>query len=320
MKKIGLLILPFLFSGCFLFSDVVKSERLESSAGGFEQTEYEYSFGRLVRMTETSSRFTNENVTVYEYDSSGRRALYSYSEGGNEIYRVETTYFDDGRTNTRYFDVHGEEIKQGTNVFTYDEDGRLEKSFFRSTLNYDTTTETIRYSYTSKGQIKQVKQSFFDGYELTVNFAYDDEGRTNRIVYATDSDWQKYEFEYDETGRAVKMVYCTSDGLTNIKTTEFDSSGNLALLKTDYGSGVWESYSYDYDESGNLLKESYENSYGDETITSYSYAKSGRLLEKEIVSGTLTTLTIYDYDLFGRLKSERVEYPGGTWEEAVYSY
>jgi RHS repeat-associated protein len=228
---------------------------------------------------------------IFYYDNIQRLVQIDQSgvQGGNTVAekRVNFAYNAAGQFTSidRYKDLDGASGDLvATTAFVYDGIGRLTDL----THTHDTTT-IADYDWTFDAFSRVTSMSFtaLVGDDGSSAYTYDD---TNQLTGA-DHDFQTDEtYEYDENGNRTMSGYATGDN--NLTTSDG-------------------TYDYEYDDEGNRTKKTHI-SLGD--YVTYEWDHRNRLVGVEFrTSGDVLTKRVeYEYDLFNRRISKRVDDDGDT--------
>jgi len=207
--------------------------------------------------------------------------------------RVDFTYTANGQyaTINRYEDLTTTDLVAET-TYTYDDQNRL------TDLDHEkgaTTLAGYDWTYDSSGRVTNF-DSTEDG---SVDYDYDDRGQ----VTSADYDYQTDEsYTYDDNGNRTNTGYTT--GYT---------TGDHNLTTSDG------TYNYTYDEENNRTKRTHISS-GDyieyewdnrNRLTGVKFYNSSDVLQKEVV---------YEYDVFDRRITKKVDDNGNSTIDRAYRY
>jgi YD repeat-containing protein len=228
---------------------------------------------------------------IFYYDNIQRLVQIDQSgvQGGNTVAekRVNFAYNAAGQLTSiaRYKDLDGGSGNLvATTSFVYDGIARLTDL----THTHDTTTiADYDWDYDAFSRVTSMSFTALVGDDGSSAYTYDD---TNQLTGA-DHDFQTDEtYEYDENGNRTMSGYATGDN--NLTTSDG-------------------TYDYEYDDEGNRTKKTHI-SLGD--YVTYEWDHRNRLVGVEFrTSGDVLTKRVeYEYDLFNRRISKRVDDDGDT--------
>lgn len=218
----------------------------------------EYESGRKVTLDyvyDEAGKLQTETETVYsgyssEPDPKITTYTYTYDAKGNEILRMRKegygeckTYDEKGRLSSKYELSDGE--KRNIHIYTYDEQDRLIKEHYTSSLT-DPDFDTEK------------------------TFAYDSNGTQYTVLYTDGGDSEKYTYQqtFDEAGRLTSYTYTERDD-NEYRVYTYDTAGNM-LKAENYKNGENNyTFTYAYNEFGFRTRERYEtpDSYYEYTVT-----------------------------------------------------
>ena len=208
-------------------------------------------------------------------------------------------------------------------------------------LTDNTSSKKYEYTYDDKNRVVFEKHIYSNG-EVTISYAYDDEGRVIKIE--NNDPRQKYHYieerEYDKYGNETKRTR-KYDGITDVSEHKYtyDEKGNI--IKDEYPDDVFapvieyvyddsnrvierkvgvDKYLFVYDEKGNLLSETYD-SYHDmnEYRNEFTYDINDNKT-KEIYTEDGKTVETYEreFDSASRLLKEvHIKYGRETEKETT---
>ncbi len=203
-----------------------------------------------------------------DYDARGHLIRVRYPDGT----AVSWTYDDQGRRTSRT-DV------QGTTVYRYDEQGRLDTV-------YNPNFQPLRYGYDAKGRL--TKLTLPGG--RVVSYAYDDSDR----LLSVRGDLGTTQYGYDPvTGRLTERTL--PNGI--VTGYAYDAAGRLVEVTHHNASGdLLLGFSWQIDDQGRPVSETRETPQSKET-TVVTYDAQGRIATVAFPDGRTTS---YDYDTAGR--------------------
>lgn len=197
-----------------------------------------YQYDQLNQLTQET--FLDGTTVSYEYDSVGNRTKKTLTKGTTST--ITTYSFNQAdqlnsvNTQPLLYDLNGNLVDNGKNIFVYNPDNRLVEFKDKATGN---TIASFTYDY--KGRRKSMMTS-----SGTVVFHYD---QKDNVIYETDqSGTVLVEFTWDHENRPVSML---KNGLTYYY--HLNGHGDVLVLTDKDGSRV---ASYTYDAWGNILSQS----------------------------------------------------------------
>ncbi len=246
---------------------IVSSDRtklVQKDVLGNEIT-YEVGFGgKVLKETDSLGNYKN-----YAYDELGRlkelTSVSGYSErrSYNDKENSMQIIYGNGEEVSVRWNVRGDVVRLVSDdsnfAFSYDENGRLTKSF---DCLYGIG---VAYEYDNFGRCTEKKSASFD-----YKYEYGKNGFVEKILDVVSGAW--IEFEYDISGKVTKEKY--SNGMVNQISYADNGQKKNVVLKNKSGETVHEE-SLKYDENGricfvqNEMKEAWE----------YLYDSEGRLVE-----------------------------------------
>lgn len=219
--------------------------------------------------------FSNNNYTLYEYDSKDRViSEVTYSSDGTELNRVTTEYDD-----------HDNVIKE-------EKDGTVSKYLY----TYDNKDQLIKYiDYDSDGSEYRWEEYKYDDKGNNIEHTFCDKGIVldNKIK-------ERHKNEFDSKGNMIKTTeYSGRDELLCTIEYVYDSNNNKIKEISKSKSGKTGSIrTYDYDSNGNMIKESWTEN--DEPCA-YIYefdAKGNRTMSCRTRNNKPEKKSTYEYDDF----------------------
>jgi RHS repeat-associated protein len=230
--------------------------------------------GRLQRVVRPDG-----GVLDYDYDARGHLVRVRYPDGT----AVAWSYDDQGRRTSRS-DV------QGTTVFRYDEQGRLDTV-------YNPGFEPLRYGYDAKGRLTRLT---LPGGRV-VSYEYDDADR----LLSVRGDLGVTRYGYDPvSGRLAERTL--PNGI--VTGYAYDAAGRLVEVTHRGAAGdLLLGFSWQLDDQGRPVSETRETPQGRET-KDFSYDAQGRIASVAFPDGRTDS---YEYDAAGR-RSRRTETRGAA--------
>ncbi|HTG32899.1 MAG TPA: RHS repeat-associated core domain-containing protein [Thermoanaerobaculia bacterium] len=238
--------------------------------------------GRLQRLVRPDG-----GILDYDYDDQGQLIRIRYPDGT----AVTWTYDNQGRRTSRT-DV------QGTTVYRYDEQGRLDTV-------YNPSFEPLRYGYDAKGFLTTLTLPR----GRVVAYGYNEAGQ----LLSVRGDLGTTSYAYDPvTARLAERTL--PNGL--VTSYGYDVSGRLAeVTHRDVAGKLQLGFSWQLDDQGRPVSETRETAAGLET-TSFSYGAGGQIASVTFPDDRAVT---YEYDASGR-RSRVTETRNGTVAVSDYTY
>ncbi len=238
-----------------------------------------------------------ENGVHYVYSDGGNSDRVSRSityEDGNEIYRNDYDYWDNGKLKSITTTVDGEQ----TDVwyYNYSESGALSQMVREYTEEGEQCRDDYRYNEdcTMSEESYYKGDSFIGGFRYSYNESGDP---TLEEMLDANGDVITYkEYTFDESGRTVQSAEYMYASLIQTGVYEYDDEGKLLGIKYyQVGDALASEVKNEYDEKGNIIK--ILNCDSDGTILSYTeclYDENG-FNYKDIFYQDGTPLYCYDY-------------------------
>lgn len=302
--------------------------RPKSACRGYNNGTLEYTYNSKGYLTKhvKKDNFEGDYITTYAYDSKGNiskkvvhdgagnsfSSKYTYDSKGNLIKAVETNSDNDTSVTTYTYNSNGDLIKKTEDSFysfkattyTY-EKGRLTKSVTTPSGSY------TKYTYNNNGTLKKKTTKYSDGqiYSYTYNTKGD-------IIQAKESDFygmpSKTTYTYDNNRNLTKKKTTYSDGFYDTTTYTYSSKGRLIKTVDQYAySGAYEDIAkYTYDDNGNLKKEIKKSSDGELIIEKIYTYDGNKNLSKEICKdneGKTVESHIYEKTKLADYVSDKLE-------------
>lgn len=212
--------------------------------------------------------YLDNNKVSSEKDGEGHESTFSYNEVGDKI---ESTYTNEaGEKTTTIYDAI---------------------NFNPYTITHPDASKEV-FTYYSNGK----KKSYTNRSGYTTNYAYDDEGNLNEVVY---DDGSKEQYEYDVNRNIIKKTVISKDATSFVTINTYDNQNNLktTILPNE------DLHSYDYNDDGQIIKKTING-----ISTHYRYNDKGYLEE---VKSAENLTTSYTYDAAGKMVTE-TNPQGGT--------
>ena len=287
-------------------------------------TTYQYDAGnRLTKQVQPVSD-TESITTSYGYDAAGNQTRYTDGRGNatTTAYNslgLEQTKIDPpttaqpnaaDRTWTSTYDAAGNLIAQVApggvrGASEYDAAGRISSE---SGIGAEATTATNTVRYDLAGQVISAT-----GASGTNTYAYDDRGDLLSAAGPGGNATFRYDGDGNQTSRAdaagAAVFGYTKSRLTSVTDALTGTSQQLGYdavgqLKT-IGYGAGRTRTYTYDDSGNVAADTLTNSAGATvTASTYQYDLAGRLASEKATGTAADGTSTYGYDYAGRLTSQ----------------
>jgi len=149
-------------------------------------------------------------------------------------------------------------------------------------------TGSLRYGYTTFGELASVQQTFKDGPKLTQSYAYDNAGH---IGSATLPGGRKLTYDYDSAGRLAGVMLDNRPILTHMR---YSVLGGITSAR--WGNGL--KYRASYDALGRIVSQTQGK-----TTVAYQYDKAGNIVKRGNQA--------YEYDKLDRLiGAAKIKLPG----------
>lgn len=274
--------------------------------------------GRIVTYTYYGDGFTksitegggiDNRITSYEYDDSGRITKIINPDGGNVTYIYDplinkVTSIDPRGNPTIYlYDEMGREIEvidaYGNSTKTIYDDEHLKKIVidkmgYKTTYSYnkmfllsaieDALGNKKTFTYDKLGNLRFVKEK--DG--NVTEYVYDP---LYRVKWVKDPLGNRIIYDYDYLGNIVAVT----DENGNTYRIEYDAAGRMTAAQDPMGNRE----TYSYDDPKNLVTVTNARGYKTERY----FDTSNRLFKVTEYIGSKEINTIFDYDVFGNVKS-----------------
>ena len=238
---------------------------------------------------------------TYDNDPSRPLVELTYDDEGEEFYRTEYTYNEQGKVLSCISDF-------SETYYTYDENGRL--------LTEAWEGREIRYAYDDNGNNVSIEEYCDGEWDCTRLYYYDDEGKLFSSSYDSNDGWSNS--SYDDYGNILETFSGEGDQLSGDEITtsyentydngklvdvkiyendvldareQYDHAGNQTRYITYDGDDDQENFriEWDYDDNGKLtryLVRYVDGEMGYENTTTYNYDENG----------LLTCMSEYYYD------------------------
>ena len=298
------------------------NKRFKTDGNGNE-TEYIYdSLNRLKKTQIVVNNLDGQSIhsTEYGYDKNGnvKTVKETVQRGGTISSSTVENHYDQLGRLIEKVDAYGKAIEK----FIYDQNSR--QIYSVDALNnkteyvYDKNDRLIKtidplghyteQSYDNAGNVRTIK----DGEGYVTTYIYDE---FDRLWYVINAKGQKTKYTYDKNGNMLTQQILSTDLKNNIdtvisSTTNEYNAANLITKRIGHGGRTVSAdgtYQYDYRK-----------------VTEYEYDPNGMLREKIDRSSSATeqngAVTIYDYDIHGRLKTQTTSKAGENTVVISYQY
>jgi len=205
-----------------LNGQVVSASLDANGSGQYDASSYEYDLnGRLVRAV-------GANTYAYLYDPNGNRlsfsqnglvSAYTYDIASNKLVTVTES---SGTANTYSYDLRGNTLTRGSDLFEYDARGALRHSAVTSPLQYD-VDGLGRRVLTSDG-ISTLAYAYTDGYRMLGSYSTPT-GASDETIYVD--------------GLPVALVKTVGSSSAALYATLTDQLGTVREVADSNGRAVW---------------------------------------------------------------------------------
>ncbi len=276
--------------------DLNGNKRYETDANGTKIENIYDELNRLIYIKFRTTDINNKKVehkTQYWYDKNGNQTKeISYIDGIatgsieniydslNRIIEKKDAYstVQKLKYNANHIQTEAIDAKENSIYYAYDKNNRLISTT-------DPEGHTTKQNYDSTGNIIEKT----DGNGSKTKYSYD---QYNRLLQVTNPKGEKTTYTYDKNGN----ILTQTDGKGNTTTYEYNVA-NKQIRKTDHG--------------GIKVLEG-KISYNQDRTETYNYNANGTLSTKTDRNGKTT---IYEYDIHGRLITQKIE-----GSEIAYTY
>lgn len=299
--------------------------------------------------------YGNGNSVEYSYDNVDRVTGICYNGNSTPVFTY--TYNANGNLSAYTDAINGKSY-----VYAYDNSGRI----VQKTDKNLSTNEVLcieQYTYDDQGRVTNVYYNYLDGDTPPLSYCeytYDTAGNTSKISYGGTSGNSNYEFDdfgrlkenilkkgsssssqeifckqyfysedaYPKTTYQVENLYIFDNHGNEYDTFyEYDSVGNITVIRIEDNGTVIQKYTYEYDRQNCLVRENdyiAASSARSQTVT-YTYDTSGNITSKKkyaYTEGSLDGLTyrgtVYGYapDIDDPLTMEYAD----VWNDLMVSY
>ena len=231
----------------------------------------------------------------------------------------------------------GSDGSTSTSTYTYDENGNLLKTVYKSGGKTSTTTytydangnilkrafkgsgygETETFAYSS-GRLKKQTYEMVEGTYSSkgaFTYSYNAKGLLTKKAYAAEDGSYKYAYYYyyNDAGFVSKIVYKAPGSDTNTTTYTYNSK-NRVTKTVSTGGGETSTTKYTYDTAGNVIKTVCDSPFDYAAYTTTrTYGEKGNLLTEKTVTGTGESYTTTKtYNAKGLLTKEAYKSSEGT--------
>ena len=268
--------------------DLNGNKRYETDANGTTRENIYDEINRLICITFNTTDINNKKVEhkiQYQYDKNGNQTRQlSYIDGIltgnaenvydplNRVIEKKDTYstIQKLKYNANHIQTEAIDAKGNSTYYAYDKNNRLISTT-------DPEGHATKQSYDSTGNIAEKT----DGNGSKTQYSYD---QYNRLIQVTNPKGEKTTYTYDKNGNLLTQT----DGKGNTITYEYNAA-NKQIRKTDHG--------------GIKVAEG-KISYNQDKTETYTYNANGTLSTKTDRNGKTT---VYEYDIHGRLKTQKIE-------------
>lgn len=248
-----------LFTACTAdnVSETSSREFVEESAqteprGIWRMTEYTqlfpfaytetYTYGENGLLLQTVTVYGTGNrkeTTVYDYDADGNLLLeMTTDQNGTEVAYVKQS-FENGKLMSKT-DLELGASRESTTLYSYDEEGRLQKT------ERDGFTESYFYHEDGGYTVE------WSGKSGNGTYLYDALGNLLEIRHG-DGELNE-EYLYDEQGHLLNIKQYSAGEVTDLHRYQYDASGNLLSREFYFYGELQYTILYEYDEHGNQIK------------------------------------------------------------------
>ena len=239
--------------------------------------------------------------TFSTYDHRGNPlSEYSDAWNGESVYRMTSTYDDEGRLLTYshnrndIFTAEGYRVYNADGSFVEHERYTEPENEGRRQTHYDTEGRVVRATTTPAG----INTADYPHGFLVTEHQYDAAGNEVYRYQMIGNDLQITTMEYNERNQLVCLR--TVDEKGGVRETEkytYDEEGRMLSSAISDGGWAWWEVDYTYDEAGHLLTE--ERSGDVSTAITHTYNEDGTCKMTEIKTSSGTRLLTYGYDAWG---------------------
>ena len=292
----------------------------------------EYSYDNVDRVTGICYNGNSTPVFTYTYNANGNLSAYTDAINGKSYVYA---YDNSGRI------VQKTDKNLSTNEvlcieqYTYDDQGRVTNVYYNY-LDGDTPPLSYcEYTYDTAGNTSKIS---YGGASGNSNYTFDDFGRLeeeilNKGLSSSSQEILRKQYFYSEdtypkTTYQVDNLYIVDGQGSEYDTFyEYDSVGNITVIRVEDNGTVIQKYTYEYDRQNCLVRENdyiAASSARSQTVT-YTYARSGNITSKKkyaYTEGSLDGLTyretVYGYapDIDDPLTMEYAD----VWNDLMVSY
>ena len=244
------------------------------------------------------------NASDYLTKYVSTKCVYKSSDGSSDS--VNTSTYDDNGNLVKSTYKSGN--ISSTTTYSYDSKGNITKRAFKNANGGYSETETFKYF--SDGKLKKETYKMTEGESSSVGtttYSYNSKGLLAKSAYSnSDNSYSySYNYSYDSAGNTTKIVFKSPDSKPRTTTYTYNSKNQLTKAVSDYDD-VSSTTTYKYDKKGNVTKTVCESAdeYAAYTNTR-TYDNNGNVLTNKTVSGTGDTYTTTKtYDSKGRMTKE----------------
>ena len=292
----------------------------------------EYSYDNVDRMTGICYNNSSTPVFTYTYNANGNLSAHTDTINGKSYMYM---YDNSGRMVQKTNKNLSTNEVLGIEQYTYDDQGRVTNVYYNY-LDGDTPPLSYcEYTYDTAGNTSKIS---YGGASGNSNYTFDDFGRLaeeilNKGLSSSSQEILRKQYFYSEdtypkTTYQVDNLYIVDGQGSEYDTFyEYDSVGNITVIRVEDNGTVIQKYTYEYDRQNCLVRENdyiAASSARSQTVT-YTYARSGNITSKKkyaYTEGSLDGLTyretVYGYapDIDDPLTMEYAD----VWNDLMVSY
>ena len=256
MKKLILLFVIYMFSGCLYSQVLMQDDAVKSKIKENKITEL-----KIFKTDKIEIGVTNEDIEFsYSFDNKGniidkssyynglliQKEIYNYDSKGNLLEEI-------------WYNADNVNIFSTYLVYEFDAKGNiLSKNIYNSDSSI---RHSFKYNYNEKGlkSEAEIKEYFEEGDEYTGIFEYDNSGKliSLKSISVNGDTLSDESFVYDDKGKIIENIISNDEEDKDI-TNEYDEKGNLINVSESTSDESGKSIEYHelkYNEKGLVSEE-----------------------------------------------------------------
>jgi hypothetical protein len=229
--------------------------------------------------------------THYSYGSQtiiekGGTTIVSYNLQGFEI-QIET------RNNKGSDD--GEYSNSITEIIRDADNKKLEEKVRITSGTPSYRQNSTKYTYDKDGRLNKTEEYYDNDLSNTTSYETDEKGNVLKVAYPT---WFET-YKYDKNNNVIEKK-----GTRYTETYEYDKNEHLTVIKTLWDDGHTGLTNFFYNDNGDIVKKEVNNG-GKPEVTTYKYDSNNNL--SEVIDERTDEVTTYEYDNTGNWIKEVIQ-------------